>query len=176
MNIIYGNVWKEAARAHGTVVVPTNIGYKFDAIAVMGAGVAKQAADMFPDLPKWYGGLCKQYLDKTPVFQFNREIIVFPTKPLNHQSPQLSWKSNSSLDLIARSAAELRNFTGQIFLPLVGCGLGEQPIDLVIPILDYFLVAKRFVLVILPDHAHRMTPCYRSRIDGEIPNELDDTW
>jgi len=139
------------------IVITTNIGWKKDGMNPMGAGIAKHAASMFPELPSWYGARCKKYGKDTAVcFYEPARFILFPTKPLNYYQPWLSWQSMSSIELINRSAIQLqklgeimyeRNMTNEkIALPLVGCENGRLNRCDVIPILHKNL-DDRFVLV-----------------------------
>lgn len=149
MRVYYGDLWDN----HPTelVVVPANIGWKTGGDAVMGAGVAKQAADRFPDLPQWWGFQCQRFREDTPVTMHpHYRIILFPTKPLNEDMPWMSWKDDADAKLIWRSAAQLAAFAFDdqtISVPLVGCGKGRLSTELVLPILKTFLNHHRFQLV-----------------------------
>ena len=96
-------------------------------LAIMGAGVAKEAATRHPRLYKLLGRHLQEN-GNVPgcLLQFDRnEIWSFPTK--NH------WKDPSSLDLIRKSAQILyRSWVNQnglrdnieVAIPRPGCGLG----------------------------------------------------
>lgn len=148
----YGNIWNWHEEGH-LLVIPTNVGFNSSGENIMGAGLAKQAALRFPDLPKLYGDYCQKTKEESQVVLFNHmKLIMFPTKALNTLQPWLSWKNNSTLELIEQSAKQLNQIklTRQekeiIVLPLVGCGHGGlRPSD-VIPILKRNLTAKGFIL------------------------------
>lgn len=111
----------------------------------MGAGVAKQAAERFPHLPKLWGEHAI-WMYGEPAVGFNIEwdarshCIFFPTKPLDAERPSLSWKSPASIGLIARSTHELvltRRYRREpVALPLVGCGRGGLSREQVLPVLE----------------------------------------
>jgi hypothetical protein len=146
MRLTTGNIWDW----HGThdVVIPTNQGWRQDGTNVMGAGLALQAARRFPGLPAWYGAWCRQYGPAAGVVRHpDWRLICFPTKPLDSAHPWLSWQQGASIDLVARGAAELGTISGEIALPLVGCGLGGLEVDDVLAMLEAHLVEDRFVLV-----------------------------
>lgn len=151
-----GSLWNEHDAKHW-IVVPTNIGWRKDEANPMGAGVARTAAEKFPDLPGWYGRRCKRYGAETAVSVYEDGLFfLFPTKPLNEARPWLSWQNEASLDLIDRSAYQLAHlvdhlteenkFFGDIFLPMVGCGAGGLAPSVVVPVLRHYL-DDRFVLL-----------------------------
>lgn len=137
-------------------VIPTNIGWKRDGSNPMGTGVALAAADMYPELPAWYGARCQKYQKDTAVCPYYMgHLILFPTKPFNFREPWMSWKSPSDLDLIVRGVAQLHKLVevlterkmvlGEVALPLVGCGAGGLDRAEVLPILRR--LDDRFVLL-----------------------------
>ena len=82
-----GDIW-EFYHDVRWIVITTNIGWKKDGCNPMGAGIAKQAAEMFPDLPRWYGEKCKKYRSDTAVAVYDEaKFFLFPTKPLNEEQP-----------------------------------------------------------------------------------------
>jgi hypothetical protein len=117
----------------------------------MGAGIARAAAGIDPDLPAWYGKRCKKYAAKTATLPYPKEkFILFPTKPLDEDQPWMSWKQKSSLKLIQRSTVQLVKLVeilklDDIALPMVGCRNGGLRPKQVLPILRQYL-DDRFVL------------------------------
>lgn len=153
-----GNLWTFHQEKRW-IVITTNIGFKKDGTNPMGAGVAKQAAEKYEDLPAWYGKKCKKYRADTAVQVYRPgKLFLFPTKPFDPSQPWMSWKQDSSLDLIRRSAKQLAavveklgdEIFGDIGIPLVGCQNGNLRRRDVMPILKEYL-DDRFVLLELPD-------------------------
>jgi hypothetical protein len=148
----YGDLW-DYEKTH-LLVIPTNVGWTATGANVMGRGLAKQAADKYPDFPVWYGKVCRQFGSLTPVFRYPKApLIAFPVKPLNIKSPWLSWKSGASLKLIESSAEALKLSAVElgwerVAVSLVGCGNGGLEMSEVRPILDRHLSDGRFVLVL----------------------------
>lgn len=151
-----GDIW-EWHHERKWIVITTNIGWKNDGCCPMGAGIAAQAAELFSDLPEWYGTRCRKYKSDTATCLYKpAQFILFPTKPLNVATPWLSWKQNSDLSLIKRSAIQLQKLSeimqeqklvfGEIALPLVGCQNGKLSRKDVVPILKAYL-DDNFVLV-----------------------------
>lgn len=179
MREVQGDITRWIGRAY--VVIPVNIGYRMrpppgDDCAkvganVMGAGLAKVVAGMYPILPLLYGQFCYSKGKDTPVtWDIGTALILFPVKPLKEDEPHASWKQKASLELIERSAKELAGLsllskeelvewgtgcarptptleTDEIYLPLVGCGNGGRKEAEVMPILQRHLSSDRFVLV-----------------------------
>jgi len=138
---------------HAWVVIPTNIGWNDLGMNIMGVGLAKDAASRFPDLPAWYGSWCKAYGANTPVMASrDHQLILFPTKQLDANSPGMSWKQPSSIDLIEKGLKELCEISieGEIALPLLGCGAGRLSETQVLPLMKTLLPDDRFIFVRQP--------------------------
>lgn len=147
-----GDLWKYHERGYW-VVVTTNLGWKKDGTAIMGAGVAKQAAERFPEIVKEYGRLCKKYRDGRLgiVLNSQHKLIFFPTKPLDREKPWLSWKQKASMDLIEDSLDDLiclmmHDNIRPIAMPMVGCGNGGLDPKKVKSLLDRYLDGRFTVL------------------------------
>ena len=140
-----GNLWDFQLTHH--IVVPTNIGWRADGCAVMGRGVAKDAAALYPTLPPWYGMICRACCAHTPIVSFEN-LILFPTKPFNPEYPAYSWEGSATLTLVERSTDQLasRRWDKPVALPLVGCGLGGlQPTE--VARMLHVILNNRFTLV-----------------------------
>lgn len=148
MNVVGDNIWNYIDNY--LIVVTTNIGWNRYGQNVMGAGIAKQAAAKFPELPEWYGKFCQEYKANTPVVLApNGKIVLFPTKKLNSIQPWLSWKENSDLALIERSLIQLKQLepTRKIATPIPGCANGGLSQKDVMPLLERYLTEDRFLVV-----------------------------
>jgi hypothetical protein len=140
------------------VVIPTNIGWTNRGLNVMGAGVAKAASAHFPSLALDYGRYCRAMKSAAEAcFHRPSTMILFPTKRLNEESPHISWRNKSDIELVKTSATQLANLAGiepelhgkTIYLPMVGCGNGGLDASKVLPILLSAL-DDRFTLVLQP--------------------------
>lgn len=108
------------------VVVPVNWTTKANGEAVMGAGVAKQAAERWPWLPVRLGNLI-EYAGGVSVRAFptlpdGLWVVAFPTKG--------DWRKPASLDLIEGLVPSLLRMAEHyhwrtVALPRLGCGLGQ---------------------------------------------------
>lgn len=134
------------------VCITTNGIVKRDGLAVMGAGIAKQAVNQYGiNVAKTLGH--KLDLAGNHAYhlgcQFSKndiefDMFSFPTK--NH------WKDDSSLELIAQSAREMVVFANslhlnEIYLPTVGCGCGNLNIKHVLEVCSD-LLDDRFIMVL----------------------------
>lgn len=111
------------------VVIPTNVGWTKGSSNVMGAGLAKQAAQKYNWLTRHYGDWCRRYGSRINVVRADR-LILFPVKPLNEDKPWLSWQNGASLELIKNSLDQLAEWASNnpschIAMPYVGCGNGR---------------------------------------------------
>lgn len=135
------------------ICIPTNGTLKTNGELVMGAGVARIAANKYPDLARNLGKKVKAsgnhvYLGISRLSTSPYKIISFPTKE--------HWKNPSTITLIRQSAIELVGFTNQydlnpqldrVYLPVVGCGLGGLNWDLEVkPVLEEIL-DERFTVI-----------------------------
>lgn len=149
---VIDNLWDFEADAK---CITTNGYIKKDGTAVMGAGVAKQAKLIYPELPEVVGKVLKTVGNHVvPVYRTpDAWLFTFPTK--HH------WMQGSDIDLIKRSAIELHAQVEEInslrferdvpllhtiALPRPGCGNGQLSWDDVEPILAPIL-DDRFVVV-----------------------------
>jgi hypothetical protein len=145
-----GDIWNYYNDGYW-VCIPTNGNTKKDNTAIMGKGLALQASIKIPELPRILGQRINLYKD-TP-YKGNKlnpfpdiHLFCFPTK--------FNWQEKSDLYLIAVSAFELQDYLESayftvktpIYLPRVGCGLGELYWENVKPILQRYL-DDRFVIV-----------------------------
>lgn len=132
------NIWD----CIGWRIVPTNCQINKAGEAIMGAGLAKQAAMRYPNLPKLLGINLKSFVLCRQSCHFFKEykIVAFPTK--------YNWKDDSDLDLIDDAACSLADFiknfpsvhlNEQFYIPQVGTGLGRLKWEDVKPVLDKHL-------------------------------------
>lgn len=120
MRIVQGrDLWDFHANGEW-IAIPTNGVTRSNGEAVMGAGLAKQAAERFPDLPQWLGAHIHQCGNVPHAFPSIR-LLALPTK--SH------WRDKSDLQLIQHSMQTVRQLLAQhhipqIYCPPLGCGLG----------------------------------------------------
>jgi hypothetical protein len=152
---VIGDIWE--TRHPCWRVIPTNIGWKQNGENVMGRGLAAMAKDKYPSIARFYGAHCKKYGHWAPITSrvvcdpddndlILDRLVFFPTKELNEAAPAMSWKNESSLRLIERSAQQLLlwavwglNGGFPVYVPLVGCGNGGLRREAVMPILEEVL-------------------------------------
>jgi hypothetical protein len=141
VRIEHGDLWTYR-RPGCLVVIPTNMQVKQNGLAVMGGGLAKQAADRYPTLPGHYGNCLRAGIPRT-LFKLCG-LLLLPTK--DH------WRDPSDLELIRVGCEWLIASTSpntQVALPQLGCGLGGLDWETQVrPILEEILTDDRFVVVI----------------------------
>ena len=149
---VFGDAWELSK--NNFLCITTNGQVKNNGKAVMGRGIAKQAADRFPELPELLGDRLK--LDGNHVHPLgkweNWLLFSFPTKH--------DWRFPSQLSLIEQSINELAYFfdipshnanymnplNKKIFLPRPGCsngGLAWEDVKPLVSKLDdrFYIVA-----------------------------------
>lgn len=150
MKEVGGYLWNYPADWY---CITTNGSLTSKGLAIMGAGVAKQARNRYPDLPKRLGEILQGYrkvLLGPSLLGFNKEdtgydrnLIIFPTK--------YEWTDEfSSLKLIKESASMLRYLATRrgdetFAIPRPGCGNGN---------LRWQEDVKPILEPILPDNVH----------------------
>lgn len=142
-----GNLW-DVHTSGEIIAITTNGIVKANGHAVMGAGLAKQAAERYPDLPRWLGQRIRQD-GNHPYFFPAIRLVSFPTK--------FDWKQPADVHLIQDSLRLIRDLMEQahlprLFCPRPGCGLGQ---------LDWQTV-KHMIEPLVDDRFIFMTPLRES--------------
>jgi len=137
------NIWSWLG--HGVIAITTNGSLTRDGRAIMGRGVARQAVEQFPDLPRQLGKLLQS--GGNHVYQITPELVSFPVE-------ETPW-SLPAPELIRQSAVELRQLADQhgwnlVVVPRPGCGGGGMRWEEVRPILTE-LFDDRFIVVGAPE-------------------------
>ena len=120
--------------------------------AVMGRGVALQAAQRYPRLPFLLNEKMKFLGNKVFIFH-DLKIITVPVKPALTHDGRPGWQAKADLDLIHDSLMELVTrrvpdpwAPASIALPRPGCGAGQLSWEDVKPLCD-LLLDERFIVV-----------------------------
>lgn len=152
MREVEGDVFAYPADA---IVIPTNWTTKRNGNAVMGAGVAKEAARRWPHLPALLGYWIEKGAIGPHVFcdrpSGEPYIVCVPTKT--------HWRDPSDLNLIEAMARELvvRANDGMdwrtVVLPRLGCGLGGLAWETQVRPLLATILDDRFVVLTPPPRA-----------------------
>ena len=141
-----GNIiaWYNMGR---TIVVPTNAGWTKEGANVMGAGIAKEIANVVPDLPAVYGKYCQS--EETRVYLPEMRLILVPSKPLIPDTPWLSWKQNADPKTVRESLswlqANAKKFPTPVYVPLIGAGNGKLTPEAVSSLMDTLLTDECFI-------------------------------
>jgi len=148
-----GNLFEETGDA---ICITTNGAIKCNGCGVMGAGVAKEAAIRYPQLPKKLGSNLKQLGNHVNILDF----IIHPT-PSECKCPKYTyivafpvkhmWYDNADLTLIEQSCKELVAMADRIgwqnvSLPRPGCMNGKLEWATVKPICEKYF-DDRFTIV-----------------------------
>jgi hypothetical protein len=117
------NLWDFRTRIDAAICITTNGEVNNKGRAIMGRGVARQAADLFPASPRLLAESLQIYGNHV-VCLINEPTITLVTFPVKHY-----WSGLASLELIERSAQELVALTNEmkwreVYLPRPGCGNG----------------------------------------------------
>jgi len=135
-----GDIWEHAGRG-AVIVITSNGSLTRDGRAVLGRGVARQAALRFPGIAGKLGRLLQE--QGSHVFDLGGGIVSFPVE-------ETAW-SQPDLRIIARSAEELRRLADRsgwqrIVVPRPGCGGGGMAWKDVQPLLAPWF-DERFVVI-----------------------------
>ncbi len=144
---VRGDIWDFHKGGHW-VCITTNGKRNLRGRAVMGRGVALQAAERWPELPVVVGNHIAEQGNHLAGFM-KYKLITFPVKH--------DWRDKADLELIERSAQELvmaADMEGiyqggmRICLPRPGCGNGGLKWEEVEPVLEKVLHGdERFMIV-----------------------------
>ena len=131
-----------------TICICTNGFVKKNGDAVMGRGLAYEAAKKFPNLQREFGNRLKEVgnvVDWWPKYR----IFTFPTKH--------NWREESNIDLIRKSCKSLNEWStqrgvgllkGLVFLPIPGIGNGKLDKKLVMPILEDEFDGNEYIVIV----------------------------
>lgn len=158
MKLHVGNFWNFELRS--LLAIPCNQGWSRIGNAVMGKGIAKDAAARCVMLTSEYGRFLQRMQGEVRVpwyrFGIGPGYLMVPTKPLNRVAPEMSWRNKADLETIERGLLSLRKTLEwaeipkvQVALPLLGCGEGKLLPSDVIPVMERILPEDRFVLVVI---------------------------
>lgn len=146
-----GDLWRQ--QYANAIVITTNGDVRHDGNAVMGRGIALEAANRFYGFSKTFGDRLKSegnrvsafrasflngYTDRTNNFDW---VVTFPVK--HH------WSQAADPDLIEISCRQLRCITEgmgwtRVIMPRPGCGNGQLDWVDVKPILEKYLGQDRY--------------------------------
>jgi hypothetical protein len=163
MKTLVGDIWELSTR-EDLIVVTVNVGWTRVGKAVMGRGIAREATRRWPKVAWSWGKVCQEHgakappsLFATPGSKWCKGLILFPTKPLNSREPWLSWRQDSSYELIEfwlpwlNNAVELMAAemppVARVLVPTLGCGCGNLDPDRMTMMLEEHLTHERFVHV-----------------------------
>ncbi len=142
MKEMVGDLWEEYDKG-AWIAIPTNgvVRKGSPPCAVMGAGVAKQAKNRFPEVEMYLGLKLKYYGNH--VYYLTSGIYSFPTK--HH------FKDKANLKLIEQSAKEIAKIAEivnmkQVVIPRPGCGCGEREWEEIKPILEPILDNRFYII------------------------------
>lgn len=143
------------------LVVTTNGFVKANGEAVMGRGIAKQIADLMPEIPKKLGGMLHLFGNNVSVLTNNpMPIVNFPVKPdyvrnngtnvVSHCKTQIGeltagFLAKADIQLIEKSLIQLVKLANRkpewkvILIPRVGCGAGELDYKDIKPLMEKYL-------------------------------------
>jgi len=141
------NIW-DLHDLGGWVGIPTNIGWTKNGYNVMGAGLAFQAKEKYPDLPFQYGRILRNHYEKNSgilVVEIPEyKLLMLPTKPLNEDMPSMSWNGSSSKELIEKTLTQLGVWLSthpeeNVYIPFLGCGNGGLNISDIKPLIEHYV-------------------------------------
>jgi hypothetical protein len=129
-----GDIWALYDNGDPYIVIPTNTTVKSSSgRAVMGRGIAKQAAERFPRLPELYGRALKS--GKTI-----NGFYVFPKMRIITIAVKYQWRDDADIGLIESQLKLLKESSknmkyGAVLCPMLGCGFGRLSYEQILPLL-----------------------------------------
>ena len=136
---IVGDIWEHYGNAF--VAITTNGSLTPDGRAVLGRGVAKQAALRYPELAEKLGRLVAERGNH--VFDLGKGMVSFPVEETAWSIPDLRIISGSALEL--KALADTLGWS-EIVVPRPGCGGGGLAWEDVKPVLAPWL-DDRFIVI-----------------------------
>lgn len=122
MHEIIGDFWGEATKGYDAIVCTTNNTIKNNNELVMGAGIAKQFAERYPNLPKRLGRKTKINPD------YNLHLEIYNNTRIFALRTKHNWRDKSDIKLIIVGLAKLHHiatlYEWRILMTRPGCGNG----------------------------------------------------
>lgn len=154
----FGNIWNYLDE-YDAVVVTTNGFVKKNGEAVMGRGIALEAKQRYPWLPKRLGELLTKGANVPYAFEQGsccRLILTMPVKPRFGPTGQPGWAVKADIGIIKNSALELSRIADElelttIIMPRPGCGNGGLSWNIVRPVIEPILDNRFTVITFYPD-------------------------
>lgn len=151
MKELRGNIWSLINEEFNTICITTNGTIKRNGEAVMGAGIAKEAKERYPDLPARLAISIKTDGNKPRLLKRDNGLYLF-SFPVKH-----NWWENADITLIERSAKLLPTYIDslnqrfktdikKVLIPRPGCGNGKLNWSDVKPVIEPHL-DDRFYIV-----------------------------
>jgi O-acetyl-ADP-ribose deacetylase (regulator of RNase III) len=142
VQIFRGDIFHDQAEA---LVIPVNT------VGVAGAGLAKQAAERYPEWKKDYIAACKHHLrSEGDVWVWYRFLFGAedPPRLIVALATKTHWRSPSSLEGLQRGLVALSNLpwlpdTPALAMPALGCGRGGLDWKVVHPMIEGAFGASR---------------------------------
>ena len=144
MHKAIGNLWDFHKEGY-TVVIPTNL-YITTNGNIMGAGLAKDAAERWPLLREEYTSRIR--LGMPRVWDPGKHIILLPVKPSMTRDGWPGWMGKANVSMIEDGVQwmnEMKFGKRPIACPLLGCGAGWLAKKDILPILER--LDHRFTIV-----------------------------
>jgi hypothetical protein len=159
----------EDGQAGPFIVIPTNTTVKSNGNAVMGRGIAAQAANRFDGIKKAYGSALKNKKTINGFYVFIKHRIITIAVKYN-------WKDDADIDLIDSQLELLKKSSskmnyGTVLVPMLGCGFGRLPYEQVLPL----LLKHSFdnMLIVVPPNQLYASEEYRESFLPGINNKKD---
>jgi hypothetical protein len=145
MKEIKGNLFDQKV---DVVCITTNGSVKQDGRAVMGCGIAKQAAELFPELPLMLGTWLQSVGNHLHYLKYYEDrgytVCAFPVKHAwNDEKADLKLIKESAKDLVESTMPDVK-----VALVRPGTGVGGRDWETEVkPILEHYLTDDRFIIV-----------------------------
>ena len=112
---------------------------------IMGKGIALQAKELYPELPKQWASMVSKILDYNVTF-YDKEHNLIATQTKEH------WRNPSKLEIIKKSLfylVKIAEFYGmpRIYLPPLGCGNGGLDWETQVKPLMASKLDNRFIVI-----------------------------
>jgi len=150
---ISGNLFNPPLEKVDAICITTNGVVKKNGELVMGAGVAKQAANKVPALPKIWGNYVAVQGNHVYWYTTRKFFPIIPITFVSFPTKQ-DWRDKSDISLIKQSCLELVKLSDnmqwkKVLLTRPGCGLGG---------LNWEKEVKPVISELLDDRIHIIIP------------------
>jgi hypothetical protein len=128
-----GNIWTTRTDVYSWLAITTNSFIKKDGTLAMGAGIAKEALEKYPDIDKLFGEKIQKLCNPLAFYG----VVNVPKYNLFALQTKYHFKDGSTIELIKRSIGKLKVLVSYLVLENIDYAFNNLEIHIPFPGIGY---------------------------------------